>query len=72
MPAPGGTTPDDASTTRRALDDPHKPSVGPISLLRCPRCHFSIHPRAAWLAVDYCPRCLGRRGVAELLRTVEP
>jgi hypothetical protein len=43
-----------------------------MSLLKCPRCHFSIHPRATWLTLDYCPRCLARRWVAEPLRADEP
>jgi len=29
-------------------------------LLRCPRCGLSIRPRARWLAVEHCPRCLAR------------
>jgi hypothetical protein len=37
-------------------------------LLSCSYCHFSIRPRAAFLMVDYCPRCLAKRRVAEPLR----
>jgi hypothetical protein len=37
-------------------------------LLSCPHCHFSIRPLAAFLMVDYCPRCLAKRRVAEPLR----
>jgi hypothetical protein len=36
-----------------------------MSLLKCPHCHLSIHPRASWLTLDYCPRCLAKRRVAE-------
>lgn len=27
---------------------------------RCPRCGLNVSPRASWLAVRYCPRCLAR------------
>jgi hypothetical protein len=42
-----------------------------MNLLRCPHCHFSLHPRATWLTLDYCPRCLAKRHVAEPLRTTD-
>lgn len=32
--------------------------------LHCPRCGLSLKPRASWLEVDYCPRCLGRARIA--------
>jgi hypothetical protein len=39
--------------------------VGPVlrrtaSFLNCPRCGLSIRPRADWLTVEYCPRCIAR------------
>ena len=40
-------------------DDPAgSASVG--FLLICPRCGLSIRPRARWLAIEYCPRCMAR------------
>jgi Zn-finger nucleic acid-binding protein len=41
------------------------------ALLSCPSCRFSIRPRAAFLSVDHCPRCLATRHVAEPLRVIE-
>jgi hypothetical protein len=37
------------------------------SLLSCPHCHFAFHPKAASMTLDYCPRCLARRHVAQPL-----
>jgi len=34
------------------------------SHLNCPRCGLSIRVRAGWLAVEHCPRCLGRSRIA--------
>jgi hypothetical protein len=31
-----------------------------LPFLNCPRCGLSIRPKASWLAVEYCPRCMGR------------
>jgi hypothetical protein len=28
--------------------------------LNCPRCGLSIKPKARWLALEYCPRCMAR------------
>jgi hypothetical protein len=28
--------------------------------LNCPRCGLSIRPRARWLAIEHCPRCMAR------------
>jgi hypothetical protein len=33
-----------------------------IWFLICPRCGLSIKPRADWLTVEYCPRCIARAG----------
>jgi hypothetical protein len=30
----------------------------------CPRCGLTIVPRAGWLRIEHCPRCLARRRVA--------
>ena len=30
------------------------------SQLECRRCGLTIEPRAPWLAIRYCPRCLAR------------
>ncbi len=42
-----------------------------MSLLKCPHCHLSIHPRATWLTLDYCPCCLAKRRVAEPLGSTD-
>jgi uncharacterized OB-fold protein len=40
---------------------------GERSVLRCPRCGLTVAPRASWLAITYCPRCLARsRIIVEL------
>lgn len=31
-----------------------------LALLSCPRCGLTIAPRARWLAVEHCPRCVAR------------
>jgi hypothetical protein len=41
--------------------------------LNCPRCGLSIVPRAEWLGVEHCPRCLARcRTVVELFASRLP
>lgn len=40
-------------------------------LLACSYCGYSIQPRTHYLTLDYCPRCLAKRRVAEPLRLVE-
>jgi hypothetical protein len=36
-----------------------------VSYLNCPVCHLSMRaPRAAYMAPEHCPRCIGRRRVA--------
>jgi hypothetical protein len=30
------------------------------SFMDCPRCGLSIRPKASWLTVEYCPRCIAR------------
>ena len=40
-----------------------------LSLQSCPTCHFAFRPRANYLALDFCPRCLAKRGLMiELVR----
>jgi hypothetical protein len=41
-------------------------------ILSCPHCRFSVRPRAAYLTMDYCPRCLAKRRIAEPLVVHEP
>ena len=39
-----------------------------MSYLNCPVCHLSLRaPRAAFMAPEHCPRCIGRRRVATKL-----
>jgi uncharacterized paraquat-inducible protein A len=58
-----------AAATRQSVQSP-SPSFlrgysDSMSLLSCPHCHLAIHPRADFLAPEYCPRCLARRRRAE-------
>ena len=39
-------------------------AAGSVQHLNCPRCGLTIRPRAEWLAVEHCPRCLARRRTA--------
>ena len=32
--------------------------------LNCPRCGLTITPRALWLTIEHCPRCIARNGLA--------
>jgi len=32
--------------------------------LNCPRCGLTIVPRASWLRIEHCPRCLARQQIA--------
>jgi hypothetical protein len=44
------------------MTDPHNPARrdhGAV-FLNCPRCGLSIEPKARWLALEYCPRCMAR------------
>lgn len=42
-----------------------------LSLQSCPECQFAFRPRADYLALDFCPRCLAKRGLMiELVRVV--
>jgi hypothetical protein len=33
-------------------------------LLSCPRCGLGIKPRARWLEIEHCPRCMARSRIA--------
>lgn len=44
---------DDAAASRRAAP-----------FLNCPRCGLNIRPKARWMAIEHCPRCLARARVA--------
>ncbi len=37
------------------------------AMLTCPHCGLSIRPRAWFLTMIHCPRCLAKRHVAEAL-----
>jgi DNA-directed RNA polymerase subunit RPC12/RpoP len=43
-------------------------SGGPIVHLSCSRCGLTIAPRAQWLAVQHCPRCIARSRTLVILR----
>lgn len=44
-----------------------------MNVLRCPKCRFAFRPRASYLTLDFCPRCLARTGVAVgLVGVAEP
>src|SRR5437588_7138010 len=30
----------------------------------CPRCGLTITPKASWLTIEHCPRCIARNGLA--------
>lgn len=50
----------------RVLPDPHRDDnrvSKAQSFLNCPRCRLSLKPKAAWLSVEYCPRCIARSGI---------
>jgi hypothetical protein len=42
------------------------PAAGRLAapFLNCPRCGLSIRPKARWMTVEHCPRCLARARVA--------
>jgi len=45
----------------------------PMTLLSCPACRFAFRPRTSFLTLDFCPRCLAKRGVADdLVRVDDP
>jgi hypothetical protein len=35
----------------------------------CPRCRLAIRCRATYLALEHCPRCLGRAGILTVMFT---
>ena len=38
--------------------DDHGASSHAVSFLNCPRCGLSIRPKARWLTIEHCPRCM--------------
>jgi hypothetical protein len=43
------------------------------ALTHCTKCTFSFRPRANYLTLDFCPRCLAKNGVAvDLVADNEP
>ena len=44
--------------------DDQDPSRRAAIFLNCPRCGLSIRPKARWMTVEHCPRCLARARVA--------
>ena len=46
-----------------STDDPIG-SPRPAPFLNCPRCGLSIKPKAHWMTVEHCPRCLALARVA--------
>ena len=42
-----------------------------MSYMHCSSCGLSIRLRASFLTLDYCPRCLARRGAAIPMRISE-
>jgi hypothetical protein len=45
-------------TPMTGSDDPA--AGGSASCLRCPRCGLRLRPRASWLTIEHCPRCIAR------------
>jgi hypothetical protein len=47
----------------------HDPAFGGDGAvyLNCPACGLTIAPRALWLRMERCPRCMGRRHIAVTL-----
>jgi hypothetical protein len=49
---------------------PHD-EITPMVVLGCRHCGFSMRPRAAFLLMEHCPRCLARRRAVERLVEVQ-
>ena len=44
-----------------------------MSMLSCPKCGFSLRPRAHYLTMEICPRCVARKRIAvDLVRVFDP
>jgi hypothetical protein len=44
-----------------------------MAYLNCPSCGLTVLPKADWLAVEHCPRCIARRRVhVALLASAAP
>jgi hypothetical protein len=51
----------------------HPITAGGKLYLNCPRCGLTIAPRADWLTVEHCPRCIARsRAVVRLFASPLP
>jgi serine/threonine-protein kinase RsbW len=46
------------------MQPPAHDPAGDGTYLNCPRCGLTIAPRAAWLRMQHCPRCIARRHTA--------
>jgi hypothetical protein len=40
-----------------------------MTYLNCPQCGLTISPKADWLTIEHCPRCVARRGTLVTLFT---
>lgn len=40
--------------------------------LHCPRCRLTITPKADWLTIEHCPRCIARAHLAVALVASPP
>lgn len=49
---------------RRVSPRASSAGLGAVVHLNCPRCGLTIVPKATWLVVEHCPRCLARRRLA--------
>ena len=59
-------------TATRGHPERHGQARGGYSL-NCPRYWLTIAPRAPWLSITYCPRCLARsQTIVELVRSHLP
>ena len=57
--APPSHTPD-----KRQLQLDQALRGGQTIHLNCPRCGLTIKPKASWLTIGHCPRCIARSGLA--------
>ena len=55
------TVPSRSAMTGGSATSTDDPAVsGSASFLNCPRCGLSLRPRASWLTIEHCPRCIAR------------
>lgn len=49
------------------------PTLRNAVYLNCPRCGLTISPKAEWLAIEHCPRCIARhRALVKLFASTLP